>query len=125
MTSLSKTLFGAGVAAGVAAFSVVNASASDCMHRHGLLAHAFEAYDYPPDARVIVHPDDWRWGAERALSLGVSMKAAAIGTATAGWNGNRAVFEEQVLDFVAGPRLLLTPRGLALRFEGRVCRGRI
>ena len=23
--------------------------------------HTHEAYDYPPDAAVVVHPDDWRW----------------------------------------------------------------
>jgi hypothetical protein len=67
MTSLSKTLFGAGVAAGVAALSVVNASATIvctgtvCWHTHS-------AYDYPPDARVIVHPDDWRWGPSEHFS---------------------------------------------------------
>jgi len=49
MTSLSKTLFAAPVAAGFAAFSGVNASAAVvctapvCWHTH-------EAYDYPPDA---------------------------------------------------------------------------
>ena len=66
-TSLSKTLFGAVVAAGLAAFSVVNASAAIvctgtvCWHTHS-------AYDYPPDARVLVHPDYWRW-AEPAFQL--------------------------------------------------------
>jgi len=67
MTSLSKTLFAAAVAAGFAAFSGVNASAAVvctgpvCWHTH-------EAYDYPPDARVVVHPDDWRWGAKENYS---------------------------------------------------------
>ncbi|MGB6541366.1 MAG: hypothetical protein WBF03_10885 [Xanthobacteraceae bacterium] len=67
MTSLSKTLFGAVVAAGLAAFSVVNASAAIvctgtvCWHTHS-------AYDYPPDARVLVHPDDWRWGSSQHFS---------------------------------------------------------
>jgi hypothetical protein len=60
MTSRSKTLLGATVAAGVAAFSATGASAAIvctgtvCWHTH-------EAYEYPPTAGVIIHPDDWRW----------------------------------------------------------------
>ena len=67
MTSLSKILFGAVVAAAVAALSVVNASATIvcagtvCWHTHS-------AYDYPPDASVIVHPDDWHWGPSEHFS---------------------------------------------------------
>jgi hypothetical protein len=61
MTSLSKIFFGAVATAGVAAFSVVSASAAVvctgdvCWHTHA-------TYAYPPEARVIIHPDDWRWG---------------------------------------------------------------
>jgi len=56
MTSLTKTLLGATVAA----FSATGASAAIvctgtvCWHTH-------EAYEYPPTAGVIIHPDDWRW----------------------------------------------------------------
>ena len=56
-----KFLLGATTAAGLLAASAVSASAAIvcagpvCWHTH-------EAYDYPPDARVVVHPDDWRWG---------------------------------------------------------------
>ena len=61
MTSLSKAVLGMAMGAGVLAFSATGASAAIacagpvCWHTH-------EAYEYPPDARVIVHPDDWRWG---------------------------------------------------------------
>ncbi len=61
MTRVSKSLLGAVVGAGVLAFSALSASAAVvctgdvCWHTH-------ESYVYPPDARVIIHPDDWRWG---------------------------------------------------------------
>jgi hypothetical protein len=61
MTSLSKTLFGAAIGAGVLTLSVMSASAAivcsgrACWHTH-------ESYDYPTGAHVVVHPDDWRWG---------------------------------------------------------------
>lgn len=61
MKSLSKTLLGATVGAGVLAFSAVGASAAIactgdvCWHTH-------EAYSYPPDARVTVHEDSWKAG---------------------------------------------------------------
>jgi hypothetical protein len=67
MTSLSKALLGAALGAGILAFSAISASAaivcsgSVCWHTH-------EAYEYPPDAGVIVHPDDWRWGAGERFS---------------------------------------------------------
>jgi hypothetical protein len=61
MTSLSKTLLGAAMGAGVLAFSTMTASAAVvcsgdvCWHTHS-------RYDYPRDSRVVVHPDNWRWG---------------------------------------------------------------
>lgn len=61
MKSLSKTLLGAAMGAGILAFSSASASAAIvctgpvCWHTH-------ERYDYPPTAGVIVHEDDWRAG---------------------------------------------------------------
>ena len=61
MTSLNKALLGAAMGAGILAFAAISASAaivcndSVCWHTH-------EAYEYPPNAGVVVHPDDWRWG---------------------------------------------------------------
>ncbi|HEY7244660.1 MAG TPA: hypothetical protein VH678_12355 [Xanthobacteraceae bacterium] len=61
MRSLSKTLLAAAAGAGLLAFSAGGASAaiactgSVCWHTH-------ERYEYPPEARVIIHPDHWRAG---------------------------------------------------------------
>ena len=61
MTSVTKILVPLVLGAGVLAVSALNASAAIvctgpvCWHTH-------EAYDYPPTAGVIVHPDTWRWG---------------------------------------------------------------
>ena len=61
MTSLRTAFLGAAAAAGLLAISAASASAaivcngSVCWHTH-------EAYEYPPAAGVVVHPDDWRWG---------------------------------------------------------------
>lgn len=58
---LSKVILGAAMGAGVLAASAVTASAAIvcsgpvCWHTH-------DSYDYPPSARVVVHPDDWHWG---------------------------------------------------------------
>jgi hypothetical protein len=58
MTSISKALFGGAAALAISAVSASAAivcSGNVCWHTH-------ETYDYPADARVIIHPDDWRWG---------------------------------------------------------------
>ncbi|WP_245286834.1 hypothetical protein [Bradyrhizobium sp. Tv2a-2] len=61
MTSLGKTLASAAVGAGLVAITSMSASAAivcsgnTCWHTH-------EAYRYPPEARVIVHDDNWRSG---------------------------------------------------------------
>ena len=62
MRTLSKIFVSAVTGAGLLAATAVSASAGIacvgpiCWHTH-------ETYEYPPDARVVVHPDDWRWGA--------------------------------------------------------------
>jgi hypothetical protein len=61
MISVTKILLPLVLGAGALAFSALNASAAIvcsgpvCWHTH-------EAYEYPPDAGVVVHPDTWRWG---------------------------------------------------------------
>jgi len=61
MSLQSKTLAGAAAAAAFLALSTVGASAaivcsgSVCWHTH-------ERYTYPPEAGVVVHEDNWRWG---------------------------------------------------------------
>jgi hypothetical protein len=63
MKSVTKLLLPVTLGAGVLAFSALSASAGIscvgpvCWHTH-------EAFDYPPAAGVVVHPDDWRWGAQ-------------------------------------------------------------
>ena len=53
--------------AGIFLASAPNASAAVacvgpvCWHSH-------ERYEYPPDANVTVHPDDWRWGKDEHYS---------------------------------------------------------
>jgi hypothetical protein len=53
-----------GTAAAGAAFLAVSAiSASAAIVCSGDVCwHTHEAYSYPPEARVIVHDDNWRWG---------------------------------------------------------------
>ncbi len=62
MTSYRKALLGAAAAAGLLAVSVASASAAIVCRGH-VCWHTHEAYEYPATAGVIVHPDDWRWGA--------------------------------------------------------------
>jgi hypothetical protein len=58
---MKKTLVGAVAAAGILAVSGVSASAEiACVGP--VCWHTGERYEYPPDANVVVHPNDWRWG---------------------------------------------------------------
>lgn len=61
MTSLSRNLLGAAVGAGILAFSALSASAA-VVCSGNVCWHARDAYDYPREAGVVVHPDGWRWG---------------------------------------------------------------
>ncbi len=61
MSSLSKALLSAAAGACLLAVSAVGASAAIACNG-GVCWHTHEAYEYPPNAGVIVHPDDWRWG---------------------------------------------------------------
>ena len=61
MGVVSKAMAGALIGAGVLAFSAVNASAA-IVCSGDVCWHAHEHYGYPPDARVIIHGDDWHAG---------------------------------------------------------------
>jgi hypothetical protein len=61
MTSLSKAMIGVAMGASALAFSAMGASA-DIVCRGSVCWHTHEAYQFPGEARVIVHPDDWRAG---------------------------------------------------------------
>jgi hypothetical protein len=57
----TKNLVGAAVAAGVLALSTVSASAA-IVCSGNVCWHTHERYTYPPEARVVVHDDNWHWG---------------------------------------------------------------
>jgi len=61
MTVLKKVLFGAAAGAGLLALSSLSASAA-IVCSGNVCWHTTERYEYPADARIVVHPDDWRWG---------------------------------------------------------------
>jgi hypothetical protein len=61
MTLLSKSLLSAALGASVLALSAMNVSAAIVCGGRACW-HTQEAYEYPPTARVVVHPDNWRWG---------------------------------------------------------------
>jgi hypothetical protein len=61
MTALSKTIFGAALSVGALAFFSVSVSAAVVCSRNACW-HTHESYEYPPEAGVVVHPDDWHWG---------------------------------------------------------------
>ena len=61
MSLLSKTLVGTAMGAGLLALSAISASAAVVCSGNACWRSP-ERYVYPPDARVVVHEDDWRWG---------------------------------------------------------------
>jgi hypothetical protein len=58
MKCLGTALLGA---AGILALSVTGASAAIVCNAAGDCWHVKQAYDYPPDVRVHVYGDDWKW----------------------------------------------------------------
>jgi len=62
MNSMRKMLLATALGAGVLGLSVASAPAAIVCSGH-FCWHTHEAFDYPPAAGVVVHPDDWRWGA--------------------------------------------------------------
>jgi hypothetical protein len=44
------------------ASAAIVCSGNVCWHTH-------EAYDYPPDSKVIVHEDNWKWGPTERFSF--------------------------------------------------------
>jgi hypothetical protein len=61
MSLLSKSLMGTAMGAGFLALSTLSASAAIACSGN-VCWHTQERYIYPPEARVIIHDDDWRWG---------------------------------------------------------------
>ena len=61
MTSPTKTILGAAVAASALAGSLSGASAAVACTGY-VCWHTQENYLYPPGTHVTVHPDNWMWG---------------------------------------------------------------
>ena len=61
MRPLSKLLLGAAAGAGVLAFSTLGATAA-IVCSEDVCWHTTTTHEYPADARVVVHPDNWSWG---------------------------------------------------------------
>ena len=68
--------------AGVLAFGATSASAAIVCNEQGDCWKTKEKYAYPPDARVRIYADDWKWGPNENIG-GASMRAAATGVLTA------------------------------------------
>jgi hypothetical protein len=65
---LSKLVAGAILGAGFLAASVMSASAA-IVCSGNVCWHTHETYTYPPESRVIVHEDNWKWGPEEKFSF--------------------------------------------------------
>jgi hypothetical protein len=61
MSMLAKMTLAAALGAGALAASTTGTLAAIACSGN-VCWHVSERYDYPPEARIIVHPDDWRWG---------------------------------------------------------------
>jgi hypothetical protein len=58
---LRKNLAAAAIGAGVTVASTLGASATIVCQGHTCW-HVHEAYDFPHEAGVVVHEDNWHWG---------------------------------------------------------------
>jgi hypothetical protein len=67
MKTVTKSLLGAAAGAGILALSAIGASAS-VVCAGPVCWHTATVYEYPPEAGVVVHPDDWRWGSTEKYS---------------------------------------------------------
>jgi hypothetical protein len=65
---LSKLAAGAVLGAGFLAASAMSASAA-IVCSGNVCWHTHETYTYPPDSRVIVHEDNWKWGPEEKFTF--------------------------------------------------------
>ena len=61
MKIFTKAAIGTTLGAGLLALSTIGASAA-IVCSGNVCWHSHETYAYPPDAKVIVHEDNWRWG---------------------------------------------------------------
>jgi hypothetical protein len=59
--TIRQTLLSMAVGSAALALATLNASAA-IVCSSNVCWHAQERYVYPPEARIIIHPDDWQWG---------------------------------------------------------------
>lgn len=67
MRAFGKFVFCSLMGAGILAFSAVGASAAIVCSGNACW-HVKDTYRYPSAARVVVHKDDWKWGAHEKYS---------------------------------------------------------
>jgi hypothetical protein len=65
---LRKILSAAAIGAAVVATSTFSASAA-IVCQGNVCWHTHEAYDFPHEAGVVVHEDNWRWGPKEKFSF--------------------------------------------------------
>lgn len=63
MRAFNKLVFGSLIGAAVLTVSAVGASAAIVCSDNACW-HVQDTYSYPSEARVVVHKDDWKWGAD-------------------------------------------------------------
>jgi hypothetical protein len=61
MSAFGKMTLGTALGAGLLAVSTASSSAAIACSGN-VCWHTSGRYEYPPGARVIIHPDEWRWG---------------------------------------------------------------
>jgi hypothetical protein len=61
MWQLGKLTLGAVLGVGMLAASTAG-SLAEIACSGSVCWHVPERYEYPPEARIVIHPDGWRWG---------------------------------------------------------------
>ncbi|MBP0578983.1 hypothetical protein J8I29_06680 [Labrys sp. LIt4] len=61
MATYRKISLAALISAGVMGLFVTGASARVVCNEDGDCWHVRETYEYKPEFKLMVHPDDWRW----------------------------------------------------------------
>ncbi|MGV7219039.1 hypothetical protein [Bradyrhizobium sp. UFLA05-112] len=61
MRLATKALASAATGAGLFAMTCVGASAA-IVCSNNVCWHTHERYNYPPEAKITVHEDNWKWG---------------------------------------------------------------
>lgn len=62
MRAYLKFAAAAALGAGMLAMTVGSASAAVVCNAYGACWHVRHPYAYPPEARIVIHPNGWHWG---------------------------------------------------------------